>query len=84
MTTKVVKGIHIRGFYAVAILSGFVNRFFALPEKLKQMEKIDWPDPVVNFLNDVGTWAFFVVISVFAIWVLTKFIANLKFLRGEV
>ena len=84
MTTKVVKGIHIWGFYAVAILSGFVNRFFALPEKLKQMETIDWPDPVVKFLSDLGTWAFFVVISIFAIWVLAKFVTNLKSLRGEV
>ena len=84
MTTKVVKGIHIRGFYAVAILSGFVNRFFALPEKLKQMETIDWPDPVVKFLSDLGTLAFFVVISIFAIWVLAKFVTNLKSLRVEV
>ena len=27
LTTKVVKGIYIRGFYATAILSGFANRF---------------------------------------------------------
>ena len=26
LTTKVVKGIHIRGFYAVSILAGFINR----------------------------------------------------------
>lgn len=26
LTTKVVKGVHIRGFYAVSIISGFINR----------------------------------------------------------
>ena len=34
LTTKVVKGIHIRGFYAITILAGFINRLFALPGKL--------------------------------------------------
>lgn len=84
LTTKVVKGIHIRGFYAIAILSGFVNRFFALPEKLKQMEYIDWSDGLVRFLNQLGAWFFFVVIGIFAVWVIAKFLGNLKYLRGEV
>ena len=34
MVTKVVAGITIRGFYAMAVLAGFVNRIFALPAKL--------------------------------------------------
>jgi uncharacterized protein len=34
MVTKVVPGITIRGFYAMAVLAGFVNRIFALPAKL--------------------------------------------------
>ena len=34
MVTKVVSGITIRGFYAMAVLAGFVNRIFALPAKL--------------------------------------------------
>ncbi|HHN48293.1 MAG TPA: sulfite exporter TauE/SafE family protein, partial [Bacteroidales bacterium] len=33
IVTKVVKGITIRGFYAMAVLAGFVNRIFALPSK---------------------------------------------------
>ena len=37
MVTKVVKGITIRGFYAMAVLAGFVNRIFALPGKLADM-----------------------------------------------
>lgn len=84
LTTKVVKGIYIRGFYATAILSGFANRFFALPEKLNQMEVIRISDSLASGLSQVGTWVFFVVIGIFAIWVLGKFFGSIKFLRGEV
>jgi uncharacterized membrane protein YfcA len=84
LTTKVVKGIYIRGFYATAILAGFVNRFFALPSKLKQMEIIDISDSLAKGLDQVGMWVFFVVIGIFAIWVLGKFFGNIKYLRGEV
>ena len=37
MATKVVPGITIRGFYAMAVLAGFVNRIFALPSKLSDV-----------------------------------------------
>ncbi len=84
LTTKVVKGIYIRGFYATAILSGFANRFFALPEKLNQMEVIRISDSLASGLSQVGTWVFFVVIGIFAVWVLGKFFGSIKFLRGEV
>ena len=36
LVTKVVTGITIRGFYAMAVLAGFVNRVFALPGKLRR------------------------------------------------
>jgi uncharacterized membrane protein YfcA len=84
LTTKVVKGIYIRGFYATAILSGFANRFFALPEKLNQMEVIRISDSLASGLSQIGTWVFFVVVGIFAIWVLGKFFGSIKFLRGEV
>ncbi len=41
LTTKVVKGIHIRGFYAVSILAGFINRAATLPKKMVELEYID-------------------------------------------
>jgi uncharacterized membrane protein YfcA len=84
LTTKVVKGIYIRGFYATAILAGFVNRFFALPEKLYQLEVIDLSESTVHVLAALGTWAFFIVIGIFAVWVIGTFVANVKTLRGEV
>lgn len=84
LTTKVVRGIYIRGFYATAILAGFVNRFFALPEKLGQLEVIDLSPSTAHVLALMGTWAFFIVIGIFAVWVIGTFVANLKTLRGEV
>lgn len=83
LTTKIVKGIYIRGFYATAIIAGFLNRAFALPEKLNQMEIISMSDALAKGLTQVGTWVFFVVIGIFAVWVLGKFFGSMKFLRGE-
>jgi uncharacterized protein len=84
LTTKVVKGIYIRGFYALSILAGFVNRFFALPDKLNQMEVINISDSLAKGLSFVGLVVFFLVIGVFAFWVIMKFLSNTRQLRGEV
>ena len=85
MVTMVVKGITIRGFYAMAVLAGFVNRIFALPAKLAEMEIIAIPAGVGEILNQIGIWAFFIVIAGFAIWVISTFLMNLKTLkRGRV
>jgi len=83
MVTKVVKGITIRGFYAMAVLAGFVNRAFALPGKLAEMELIPLPKQAGVILDKIGIWAFFVVIGLFAVWVIGTFLRNLKVLRGE-
>ncbi len=83
MVTKVVKGITIRGFYAMAVLAGFVNRAFALPGKLAEMELIPLPKQAGVILDKIGIWAFFVVIGIFAVWVIGTFLRNLKALRGE-
>ncbi len=82
-TTKVVKGIQIRGFYATAILAGFINRLFALPGKLAQMEYIELSDSVGKILEQTGNVLFFIVIGIFAVWVIGKFLGNLSVLRGE-
>jgi uncharacterized membrane protein YfcA len=83
LTTKVVKGIYIRGFYATAIMAGFVNRLFALPGKLNQMEIIRLSGPVARGLDIAGTWIFFIVVGIFAVWVIGKFLGNTKLLWGE-
>ncbi|MBF0119748.1 MAG: sulfite exporter TauE/SafE family protein [Desulfobacterales bacterium] len=83
LVTKVVKGITIRGFYALAVLGGFVNRFFALPKKLADLDIISLPQSVASILNIIGSWAFFIIVGTFAIWVIGTFFMNLKTLKGE-
>lgn len=83
MVTKVVKGITIRGFYAMAVLAGFMNRFFALPAKLGELEVIPISKQTGALLDSIGIWAFFIVIGGFGIWVIGTFVTNLGKLRGE-
>ncbi len=82
LVTKVVKGITIRGFYAMAVLAGFVNRIFALPGKLSDLEVISLSPATVAVLDGIGIWAFFLVIGGFAVWVMFTFFSNLGRLRG--
>jgi hypothetical protein len=83
MVTQVVKGITIRGFYAVAVMAGFVNRIFALPSKLGAMGIISLPKKTGALLETIGIWAFFIVIGGFAVWVIGTFLMNLGALRKK-
>ncbi len=82
MVTKVVKGVTIRGFYAMAVLAGFVNRIFALPGKLGEMGVIPISKQVGDILNTIGIWAFFIVIGLFSVWVIGTFFKNIGKLKG--
>jgi uncharacterized membrane protein YfcA len=83
MVTKVVKGITIRGFYAMAVLAGFVNRAFALPAKLGAMGYIPISKQTGDVLDAIGVWAFFIVIAGFGVWVMGTFFMNIRVLKGE-
>jgi len=83
LTTKVVKGIHIRGFYAVSILAGFINRVATLPKKMVELEMIDWSPSIVKNIESFGNIVFWIVVTIFAAWVIGKFLVNIKTLRGE-
>ena len=83
LTTKVVKGIYIRGFYAITILAGFINRIFALPKKLNQMEYISISKPLANWIDFIGMIIFFVIVAIFGIWVFAMFFKNINVLRGK-
>jgi hypothetical protein len=83
LATKVVKGITIRGFYALSVLAGFVNRGFALPSKLSSIGLIKIPKETTAVLDTIGTYLFFIIISIFAIWVIGTFVMNIKKLKGE-
>lgn len=83
MVTKVVPGITIRGFYAMAVLAGFLNRIFALPAKLGDMDVIPISKGLGSALETIGVWAFFIVIGGFGVWVIGTFLSNIKKLKGE-
>ena len=83
MVTKVVKGITIRGFYAMAVLAGFFNRIFALPGKLGEMDVIPISKQTAAVLETIGVWAFFIVLAGFSVWVIGTFLKNMGVLKGE-
>lgn len=83
LTTKVVKGIHIRGFYAMSILAGFVNRLSTLPKKLTELEVINMSKSVTSGIEFVGNIVFWLVVGFFGFWVMSKFFSNIKNLREE-
>lgn len=83
LTTKVVKGIYIRGFYATAILAGFANRLMALPGKLADMKVLSIAPETSKMLANIGNYLFFVIIGIFAIWVIGKFVSSINLLREE-
>lgn len=83
LTTKVVKGIHIRGFYAMSIIAGFVNRVTVLPKKLTELEYINMSKAMVDNIEFVGNIVFWIVVAAFGFWIISKFIANINTLREE-
>lgn len=83
ITTKVVPGTQIKAFYALAILAGFVNRLFALPEKLTQMGYLSLSASAGAIITKVGVWLFFGLVSIFAFWIISTFIRNIPKLRAE-
>ena len=83
LTTKVVKGIHIRGFYAMSIIAGFINRASTLPKKLTELEYINLNKSLTTNIEFVGNIIFWIVVGFFGFWVLSKFFVNIGKLREE-
>jgi uncharacterized membrane protein YfcA len=81
--TKVVPGVTIRGFFALAVMSAFVNRVFALPAKLASLEFISMSKETGAIIENVGIAIFFVTLGSFAVWVFWTFFTNIKTLKGE-
>ncbi|MGC8493723.1 MAG: sulfite exporter TauE/SafE family protein [Syntrophobacteraceae bacterium] len=81
LVTKVVKGIHIRGFYATVILAGFFNRASTLPAKMTQLGVADFPKSVTGAIEVGGNVLFWAATGFFGLWLFAKFITNLKELR---
>jgi uncharacterized membrane protein YfcA len=83
LTTKVVKGIHIRGFYAVSIIAGFINRAATLPKKMVELEYISMSKTTINAIEFFGNIIFWIVVAIFGLWIFSKFFTNIKTLREE-
>ena len=83
LTTSVVKANQIKGFYAVSIIAGFINRAATLPKKLVELEFVSLPAALVNGVEAVGNVVFWVVVAFFGLWVCSKFFLNLGKLRGN-
>lgn len=82
LTTTVVRDVHIRGFYAISILSGFFNRAATLPTKLVELEIIDWQIEIVNAIELFGNILFWVTVAIFGVWVCSMFMINIGKLRS--
>jgi uncharacterized membrane protein YfcA len=83
LVTKVVSGVTIRGFFALAVMSAFVNRVFALPGKLASMGYIPMTAETGQLVERIGIAIFFVTLGAFTVWVFWTFFANLKTLKQE-
>ncbi len=83
LVTKVVPGIQIRGFFALAVSAGFINRAFALPDKLQSLGYIKISKELGGILGTVGNSLFFLIIGAFAIWVFYAFFSNISKLKTE-
>ena len=83
LVTKVVPGVTIRGFFALAVMSAFVNRVFALPGKLASLEFIPLSKAAGQTIETIGIVIFFITLGSFAVWVFWTFFANIRLLKGE-
>jgi len=84
LTTKVVPGITIRGFYALTIIAAFFNRVSVLPDKFTKLELITFSKGFCQAMIFIGNILFWGAIGLFGIWVLLSFFRNIKALREEV
>jgi uncharacterized protein len=83
LVTRVVPGIQIRGFFALAVTAGFINRAFALPDKLQSLGYIQITKELGGILGTIGNSLFFLIIGAFAVWVFYAFFSNISELKTE-
>jgi uncharacterized membrane protein YfcA len=83
LTTKVVQGMHIRAFYGLVMLAGFMNRLFALPSKFSAMGVFEVSKALADILRVAGIVVLFGIVIYFAGWVFYRFLSNVKNLRQE-
>jgi uncharacterized membrane protein YfcA len=81
MVTQMVSGATIRAFYALTILAGFSNRACALVRKLADIGYLSVPTDITVPIEIMGTMLFFLLVSIFGVWILFVFFKNLNTIR---
>jgi len=82
ITTKVVPGTYIKGFFAVTVIGGFVNRLFAMPGALSKAGYLELTSGTKAVLDAMSFYIFFAIVGIFAIWVLYSFFTGLGRIRA--
>jgi hypothetical protein len=83
LVTNVVKGSQIRAFFALTILAGFFNRFFALPRKLADLGYVSMSREASVRIEHAGVVLFFGIVGIFALWILGVFVRNVGVMRAH-
>ena len=83
LTTKVVPGMVIRGFWVLTILAGFANRASVVPDKLRSLELWSISKSTCDIIILIGNVVFWAAVGGFAVWVIGSFFKNLKAFREE-
>ena len=83
LTTKVVPGMVIRGFWVLTILAGFANRASVIPDKLRSLELWSISKEACDIIMLIGNVVFWIAVGGFGIWVLGSFFKNLKAFTEE-
>lgn len=82
ITTKVVPGMMIKGFFATTVLAGFVNRAFALPGTMTKAGYASFGPGTISVCDALSFYIFFAVVGVFAVWVIYSFIKGVPKVRA--
>lgn len=82
ITTKVVPGVTIKGFFATTVLAGFVNRVFSLPGTLNKAGYASFSPGVVSVSDALSFYVFFIVVGIFAVWVIYSFFKGVSRIRA--
>jgi hypothetical protein len=70
-------------FYALTILAGFSNRLCALPRKLADLGYLSLSREMSVGIETFGTFLFFAIVGVFAVWIMVLFFKNIRVIRAN-
>lgn len=81
ITTSIVSGIVIKGFFALTVLGGFANRLFDLPNALVNAGYLKVSPTLLNIFDFLSFYLFFAIIAVFGVWVIYSFFKGMPKIR---